>query len=196
MKKVLYGVSTVLLLAGCGSAGSPPGRDSAPIERQKRSLACGTSVAPPVAQSTDSDPVHLVVTAATVDEQGVTLSYRITASDPKTMLTVPIGEVPPTGLLLRDGRIVATTKPAGTPSATDGTPTVNGLPAIGFPVGQRPYEQTLLIDTACPGTTFKDVIADPARYRATVIMSAQNLGMPKDTTTPLVEDAQAPEAGR
>ncbi|MER8182003.1 hypothetical protein [Kitasatospora sp. NPDC094015] len=198
MKKALFLAPLLVLAAACGSTAtsatgskSPGAADptttSPPIERQQRTLACGTTIAPPLMESLDSDPVRFTLTAAVARESGVTVSYRITAAAPETMLSLPIGEIPPTALLLKDGTIVAT----GTPVK----PSVEPAPAIGYPVGKQPYEKDLTVDRACEGTAFKDVSTHPDRYRAVVVMSVQNAGIPKDTKNPLVQASRTPQPG-
>ncbi|MEV4611309.1 hypothetical protein AB0K43_01720 [Kitasatospora sp. NPDC049258] len=198
MKKALFLVPLLVLTAACGSTtttatgskspgAAEPTTTSPPIERQQRTLACGTTIAPPLMESVDGDPVRFTLTSAAVRESGVAVSYRITATAPETMLSLPIGEVPPTALVLKDGRIVATETP--------GKPSVEPAPALGFPVGKQPYEKDLTVDRACEGTTFKDVLAHPDRYRAVVVMSVQNAGMPKDAKNPLVQASRALQPG-
>jgi hypothetical protein len=149
--------------------------------RQKRSLTCGETIAAPLSESRKTDAVQLTVTSAVLRADGIALTYRITAADPKTMLVTPIGTVPPTGLLLEAGRVVATVAPPGP------TGIVDGYPALGYPVGRNPYQQNLLVDHQCPGTTFGDVRNHPTGYQVVVVMSVQNAGMPKDLDTPLVQ---------
>ncbi|MFI9723782.1 hypothetical protein ACIHFE_29680 [Streptomyces sp. NPDC052396] len=194
MKKALIATPLLILLTACGSSAgtakssttTDPTRTLPPIERQRRTLACGATIAPPLAQSRDSDSVKIAIISAKLSPAaGIAVSYRITGRDPKTMLSLPIGEVPPTAILLKGGIIVATQPPA--------TPGIDGGPALGYPVGQKPYEKTLTVDLPCQGTTFKDVKEHPEQYRAVVVMSVQNAGMPKDTKTPLVEVATVPQ---
>ncbi|MGW1890583.1 hypothetical protein ACWCP6_10025 [Streptomyces sp. NPDC002004] len=193
VKKALLLAPALLLLAACGSdtgavknsRPADPASTAPPIERQQRSLACGTTIAPPLAPSGDKDPVRLALTSATArTATGIAVSYRITGSEPTTMLSLPIGEVPPTALLLKGDAIVATQTPA--------QPSIDGSPALGYPVGKKPYVKTLRVDLPCRGTTFKDVTEHPDRYRVIVVMSVQNAGMPKDTRTPLVDASAVP----
>ncbi|MFF3110090.1 hypothetical protein ACFVSN_12930 [Kitasatospora sp. NPDC057904] len=142
--------------------------------------------------------MYLTLPRAELDDTGIAVTYRITAKDPAEMLTLPFIGVPPTALLLKDGKIVATQTPhlkdgkivaTQTPHRGDGpTATV----ALGYRVGEEPYEEHLTIDRACPGTSFKDVATDPGRYRVVTVMSVQGAGMPEDMkTAPLVQASAA-----
>lgn len=91
------------------------------------------------------------------------------------MLSLPIGEVPPTALLLKHGVIAGRQKPAA------GNGTVDGRPATGYAVGRHPYTKTLTIDALCPGTTWSDVDTNPSAYQTVVVMSVQSQG---HTSTP------------
>ncbi|MFD7906076.1 hypothetical protein ACFV4G_28000 [Kitasatospora sp. NPDC059747] len=190
MKKALYLTPLLILAAYCASSapvatldGSVP--TAPPDERRQRTLACGTTIAPPRAESLAGDHVYLTLPRAELDDTGIAVTYRITAKDPAEMLTLPFIGVPPTALLVKDGKIVATQ----TPHRGDGpTATV----ALGYRVGEEPYEEHLTIDRACPGTSFKDVATDPGRYRVVTVMSVQGAGMPEDMkTVPLVQASAA-----
>ncbi|GAB7029590.1 hypothetical protein AB0G35_25750 [Streptomyces sp. NPDC021749] len=180
---LLAAPALLLALAGCVSRSAavtaapphPAPTTTSPSPReQDRSLPCGSTVERPVAVSGPDDPLHLTVTSLRRQGSGLRTAYRITSGDRKEMLSLPIGEVPPTARLLKHGVIVGRQKPAA-----DQGP--DGRPATGYPVGRRPYQGTLAIDALCPGTTWSDVDRHPGDYRVVVVMSDQPHGAPSDS---------------
>ncbi|MFF4952758.1 hypothetical protein [Streptomyces chattanoogensis] len=172
----------LLALAGCGSQSDPvtavpahpaPTTTSPSLKQQDRSLPCGGTVERPVVVSGPGEPLRLTVTSLQNQGSSLRTAYRITSGDRKEMLSLPIGEVPPTARLLRHGVIVGRQKPAA-----DTGP--DGRAAIGYPVGRRPYTGTLAIDSLCPGTTWADVDKNPGDYQVVVVMSVQPQGPPSD----------------
>ncbi|MFF4571988.1 hypothetical protein [Streptomyces sp. NPDC001410] len=184
MRRTLLPAVPVLLLAlaGCGGnsdavtgdqAHPAPTTTSPPLKQQDRSLPCDSTVERPVVVSGPDEPLQLTVTS--LRRQGSTLrtTYKITSGDRKEMLSLPIGEIPPTALLLKHGVIVGRQKPPA-----DKGP--DGSPAIGYPVGKRPYTKTLALDSLCRGTTWSDVDKHPGDYQVVVVMSVQPDGPPSD----------------
>jgi hypothetical protein len=184
MRRTLLPAVPVLLLAlaGCGGnsdavTGHPadpaPTTTTPPVKLQDRSLPCGSTIARPVRVSGPDESMQLTV--ASLRREGSTLrtTYKITSSDRKEMLSLPIVDVPPTALLLKHGVIAGRQKPAA-----DKGP--DGSPAIGYPVGKRPYTKTLTLDSLCPGTTWSDVNKHPGDYQVVVVMSVQPDGPPSD----------------
>ncbi|MFF7235860.1 hypothetical protein [Streptomyces collinus] len=170
----------LIALAGCGgqsastSADRPhpaPTTTSPPLKEQDRSLPCGGSVERPVVVSGPEEPLRLGVTS--LRRQGTTLrtGYRITADDPGRMLSLPIGDVPPTARILRHGVVVGRERPVAHNDP-------DGRGARGYPVGRRPYRGTLAIDSLCPGTTWTDLDRHPGDYQVVVVMSVQPQGAP------------------
>lgn len=184
MRRTLLPAVPVLLLAlaGCGGnsdavtgdqAHPAPTTTSPPLKQQDRSLPCDSTVERPVVVSGPDEPLQLTVTS--LRRQGSTLrtTYKITSGDRKEMLSLPIGEIPPTALLLKHGVIVGRQKPAA-----DTGP--DGSPAVGYPIGKRPYTRTLALDSLCPGTTWSEVDKHPGDYQVVVVMSVQPQGPPSD----------------
>ncbi|MDT3398417.1 hypothetical protein RKE29_17475 [Streptomyces sp. B1866] len=173
----------VLLLALLAAAACDTGQDhatphgtprttSAPVRLQDRSLPCGGRVEQPVAVSGPRDRLYLAVEELGRGPGTLTAPYRITSADPHRMLGLPIGDIPPTALLLRHGVIVGRAEPdrrAGT---------VNGANSVGYPVGRRPYTGTSRIGGLCAGTTWADVARRPGDYQVAVVMSVQPDGPP------------------
>ncbi|BDM74637.1 hypothetical protein HEK616_81240 (plasmid) [Streptomyces nigrescens] len=185
MRRTLLPAVPVLLLvlAGCGSRSDavtvdpahPDSTTTSPsLREQDRSLPCGRTVDRPVVVSGPDEPLQLTVTSLRRQGSGLRTAYRITSGDRKEMLSLPIGEVPPTARLLKHGVVVGRQKPAA-----DKGP--DGSPAIGYPVGRRPYTGTLAIDSLCDGTTWSDVDRHPGDYQVAVVMSVQPHGEPSDS---------------
>ena len=184
MRRALLPAVPVLLLAlaGCGgnsdaATGAPahpaPTTTSPPVKFQDRSLPCGSSIAPPVRVSGPDESLQLTVTS--LRRQGSTLrtAYKISSHNRTAALGLPIGEVPPTALLLKHGVIVGRQKPAA-----DTGPVNTSM--LMYPVGRRPYVKTLTVDRLCPGTTWSDVDKKPGDYQVVVVMSVQPDGPPSD----------------
>ncbi|MFF0001650.1 hypothetical protein [Streptomyces avermitilis] len=173
----------LLALAACGNqsdtvnadpAHPAPTTTSPSLKEQDRSLPCGSTVERPVVVSGPDEPLQLTVTSLRRQDSTLRTAYSITSSDRKEMLSLPIGEVPPTPLLLKHGVIVGRQK-----TAADKGP--DGRGALGYPVGRRPYTGTLAIDSLCPGTTWSDVDKNPGAYQVVVVMSVQPQGEPSDS---------------
>ncbi|MFD8545532.1 hypothetical protein [Streptomyces sp. NPDC059649] len=173
----------LLVLAGCGGqshavtaapAHPAPTTTSPSLREQDRSLPCGSTVERPVVVSGPDEPLQLTITSLRRQGSSLRTAYRITSGDRKEMLSLPIGQIPPTALLLKHGVIVGRQKPV----AHKGP---DGSPAIGYPVGRRPYTGTLAINGLCPGTTWSDVDQHPGNYQVRVVMSYQPQKAPSDS---------------
>ncbi|MGW3151970.1 MULTISPECIES: hypothetical protein [Streptomyces] len=175
----------LLALAGCGGNSdavtgdqvhpAPTTTTSPPLKQQDRSLPCDSTVERPVVVSGPDEPLQLTVTS--LRRQGSTLrtTYKITTRERTQALSLPIGQVPPTALLLKHGVIAGRQKPVAHTGPAR-------LSALLYPVGQRPYTKTLPIDSLCPGTTWSDVDKHPGDYQVVVVMSVQSQGEPSDAT--------------
>ncbi|WP_333772288.1 hypothetical protein [Streptomyces sp. IBSBF 3136] len=151
-----------------------PTTTSPSLKEQDRSLPCGSTVERPVVVSGPDEPLQLKVTSLRREGSELQTGYSITSDDRKQMLSLPIGEVPPTALLLKQGVIVGRHKPAAEKDP-------DGRGALGYPVGRRPYTGTLPIDGLCPGTTWSDVDKHPGDYQVVVVMSVQPQGEPSNS---------------
>ncbi|MGW2636963.1 hypothetical protein [Streptomyces sp. NPDC001348] len=199
MRRALLPAVPVLLLA-LAACGTPSDTGSAapthraptttpPQKNQDRSLSCGGTVERPVVSGPD-DRLQLTVRSARRQGASLLATYSITSADRAQMLSLPIGEVPPTALLLKHGVITGRQKPAV------GNGTVDGRPATGYAVGRHPYTKTLAIDALCPGTTWSDVDNDPGDYRTVVVMSVQSHGRPSTPASGSVHPLPLLEAMR
>jgi hypothetical protein len=183
-RRIAVGTATLIAatvgLAGCGTKEAGPTvvapvalyPTSAPQVVQRRAYACGTTVAPPARSSAPGDPVRLSITGTRIPGDRVTAAYEISSPHTGTFLTYPVSPTPPTILLTRAGRVVGRQKPPA-------SPTVDGKPAEGRPIGRHPLVSSLTVDLLCPGTTWPQVRSHPSYYRVEIVMSRQPVSGPQ-----------------